>query len=155
MAAYHTTLTDQEENKSRVLLLGIELYVALDKLVMKEIPMLADYLPEIPIISPMMGSKDLPGRRPAEFAKSMSPVLPLPAKVVVFELQCSLSIRIWRFVTPRILDCVGPRILNDFLFHSRKRLSILTDVRDLQPYLVEDQGPSFHVQIIRRKLRDH
>ncbi|KAF8551736.1 hypothetical protein OG21DRAFT_1498931 [Imleria badia] len=37
------------EHVSTRLLTGIELYVALDKLVVKEVPMLADYPPEIPI----------------------------------------------------------------------------------------------------------
>jgi hypothetical protein len=37
------------EDTSMRLLTGIELYVVLDKLVVKEIPMLADYPPEIPI----------------------------------------------------------------------------------------------------------
>ena len=37
------------EDVSNVFLMSIELFVALDKLVVKEIPMLADYSPEIPI----------------------------------------------------------------------------------------------------------
>ena len=40
---------DNPENKSNKLLTVLGLYVALDKLVVKEIPMLADYSPEIPI----------------------------------------------------------------------------------------------------------
>ncbi|KAI9573353.1 hypothetical protein HD554DRAFT_861014 [Boletus coccyginus] len=40
---------DTSEDGSNMLLTAIELYVALDKLVVKEIPMLADYSPEIPI----------------------------------------------------------------------------------------------------------
>jgi hypothetical protein len=41
--------TGNPEERSMRLLTGIELYVILDKLVVKEIPMLADYPPEIPI----------------------------------------------------------------------------------------------------------
>ena len=48
MRAYDPKLTNPEDMSTR-LLTGIELYVALDKLVVKEIPMLADYPPEIPI----------------------------------------------------------------------------------------------------------
>ena len=48
MKAYDPKLTNPEDMSTR-LLTGIELYVALDKLVVKKIPMLADYPPEIPI----------------------------------------------------------------------------------------------------------
>ena len=41
--------TDNLEDRSNRLLTAIELFVALDKLVLKEIPILADYLPGIPI----------------------------------------------------------------------------------------------------------
>jgi hypothetical protein len=37
------------ENKSTTFLTAIELFVALDKLVVKQIPMLTDYSPEIPM----------------------------------------------------------------------------------------------------------
>ena len=42
--------SDQPEDDSVRLLTGIELFIALDKLVIKEIPMLADYSPEIPLV---------------------------------------------------------------------------------------------------------
>ena len=47
-AAWH--YSHQPEDASVGLLTGIELFIALDKLVIKEIPMLADYSPEIPLI---------------------------------------------------------------------------------------------------------
>ena len=49
MNAAHEAVLLNPENMSIRLLTGIELYVALDKLVVKEVPMLADYSPEIPI----------------------------------------------------------------------------------------------------------
>jgi hypothetical protein len=48
MKAYKARFPNPEDQSIR-LLTGIELYVALDKLVVKETPMLADYPPEIPI----------------------------------------------------------------------------------------------------------
>jgi hypothetical protein len=47
--AYSTQRDRNPENMSIRSLTALELYVALDKLVVKEIPMLADYPPEIPI----------------------------------------------------------------------------------------------------------
>ncbi|KAF8548327.1 hypothetical protein OG21DRAFT_1449260 [Imleria badia] len=52
MAKVNEAKKENPEHMSIMLLTGIELYVALDKLVVKEIPMLADYPPEIPIIFP-------------------------------------------------------------------------------------------------------
>ena len=51
MANAYETLIEDPEDWSIVLLTGIELYVAIDKIAVKEIPMLADYPPEIPITS--------------------------------------------------------------------------------------------------------
>jgi hypothetical protein len=48
MKAYEARFANPEDQSIR-LLTGIELYVALDKLAVSEIPMLADYPPEIPI----------------------------------------------------------------------------------------------------------
>ena len=47
--AYKDIWPENPEARSDRLLTAIELYVALDKLVVREIPMLADYSPEIPI----------------------------------------------------------------------------------------------------------
>ena len=50
MKAYERRWTDPNpEDMSTRLLTGIELYIALDKLAVKEIPLLVDYHPEIPI----------------------------------------------------------------------------------------------------------
>ena len=48
MKTYERRLANPEDASIRILT-GIELYVALDKLAVKEIPMLADYPPEIPM----------------------------------------------------------------------------------------------------------
>jgi hypothetical protein len=183
------------EDQSIWLLTEIELYVALDKLAVKEIPMLADYPPDIPIAllerlllrktrslhrltcayqylsvhhsrshpgwsllsneftedsfpvryydqSPHLQQlkarieqdtmervtghagpqldgaslahtygghqeyqQDLPRQRVAECAESPLPTLPLYAKVVIFELQCPVCIRILHSAAPHILHC--------------------------------------------------
>ncbi|KAF8552855.1 hypothetical protein OG21DRAFT_1326194 [Imleria badia] len=173
------------EDMSTRLLTGIELYIALDKLVVKEVPILTDYPPEILIAflerlllrkttslhrlsrayqclsarhsrsrqgwsvlsddftedsfpvryydqSPHLQhlkarieaeetiGKDaeesqecqqhLPGRW-TECAQSPLPALPLHAKVVVFELQCQVCIRIWRSAAP------GPHSASFLLSH--------------------------------------
>ena len=49
MAKAHDALKRDPEDHSIALLTGIELYVAIDKIAVKEIPMLADYPPEIPV----------------------------------------------------------------------------------------------------------
>jgi hypothetical protein len=226
------------EDMSIKLLTGIELYVALDKLVVKEIPMLVDYSPEIPVAflekmllhrttslhrlscayqylsarhsqsrsgwsvlsneftedsfpvryydqSPLLqqlkvrieedaaknisaspqlegeglsrtldeyqeDQEHLPGQEldeSAEVFQSPLPALPLDAKVVVFELHCPASIRIWRSAAPRILCRVydlafGGNSLGEKLGHH-----LLARVPALQPYFVERQGPPLRVQI--------
>ena len=242
------TRKDSEKNPEDLsirLLTGIELYVALDKLVVKEVPMLADYPPEIPtaflerlllrkttnlhrlscayqylsgrysrscpgwsVLSDAEFTKDsFPVRyydqspdlqhlkarieseeamrkdaggvgsqqRPdSEFAQLLLPVLPLHAKVVVFELQCPACIRIWRSAAPRILHHFYYHIFDndsdpfnvdddpnwpEFLRHIYRLIfdprSVNTDEKHcllariprLQPYFLERQGPPIRVQI--------
>ena len=238
--AYENISVGEEFTSIRILT-GIELYVALDKLAVKEIPMLADYPPEVPIAylerlllrkttslhrlscayqylsarhsqsrsgwsllsneftedsfpvrfygqsprlqqlkarierdamekvarraSPQMQGaslahayghdgyqnfqQDLPGRPPAECAQSPLPALPLHAKVVVFELQCPVCIRVWRSAAFPILRTFRCHIFNGDPIHAEEGLHlVLARVPALQPYfLVERQGPPLHTQI--------
>jgi hypothetical protein len=206
------------EHMSTKLLTGIELYIALDKLVVKEVPMLADYPPEISIgglerlllrkttslhrlscayqylsarhsrsrsrssvlsneftedcfpvryydQSPHLqqlkarieedAGKDISGRASPQLEGSLSrtprrrpadhelplPALPLHAKVVVFELQCPVCVRIWRSAALRIL-CLGNQAGDEEEGHH-----LLARAPGLQPYFVERQGPPLLVQI--------
>jgi hypothetical protein len=206
------------EDMSTKLLTGIELYVALDKLVVKETPMLADYPPEISIAglerlllrkttslhrlscayqylsarhsrsrsrssvlsneftedcfpvryydqSPHLQQlkariekdavKEISGRASPQLEGSLSrtprrrladhesplPALPLHAKVVVFELQCPASVRIWRSAALRILK------LSNQAGDKEEGHHLLARVPALQPYFVERHGPPLLVQI--------
>ena len=203
-----------EDDVSIELLTMIELYVALDKLVVKEIPMLADYSPEIPITSleklllcnatslhrlscaylylsmrhsqarpewsvlsanftedsfpvryydqslhlqqlkvrieedatkKVTGGDDLVDG--AEVFRSPLPSMPLPAKVVVFELQAPPCLRIWRSVTARALARFG--CLDDNRKDVRTEetpIFKLVDVPELQPYFIGCQEPPLFVE---------
>ena len=216
------------------LLTGIELYIAMDKLVVREVPMLADYPPEIPIpllegmvlrkatslhrlacayqylsarhsqsrpgwsvlsneftedsfpvryydqsphlhqlkarieqdamgrVTGLTGpghevrdggsirdeyEKHLPGRQLTEGTGGFQSPLPtwlLDAKAVVFELQCPLHIRAWRFAALAILGCLD-NIPESMRWNSGigefDDFRPLGHVPALQPYLVERQGP--------------
>ena len=228
---YKSMLINPEVMSIR-LLTAIELYVALDKLVVKEIPMLADYPPEIPIAcleglllhkttslhrlscayqylsarhsqsrsglsvlsneftedsfpvryydqSPHLQQlktrieqdameqaagragphlegaslahtydgyqeypQHLPGRtlaESAEVSQSPLPTVLLHAKVVVFELQCPLCVRIWRSAAPSILHCFDRRRLGSG-WPSGEEYNLLARLPELQPYFVERPG---------------
>ena len=238
MAKVNDTLRNRPEDWSIALLTGIELYVAIDKIAVKEVPMLADYSPEIPVIflerlllrtrsslhrlscayqylsardsqsrpgwsvlsnefteeslpvryynqsqrlqqlkarieedaivtapdglqrggAALWGTHDEhpnnpPERSPAEsseISQSLLPASPLYAKVVVFELQCPMCIRIWRSAAPRILH--GFYVL---VFSQPPAGGLLEEQADhllgsipaLRPYLVKCQGPPPWIQI--------
>ena len=95
----------------------------------------------------------LPHRRLSEGAKLSQSPLPassLHAKVVVFELRCPASVRIWRSAVPDIRH-----ILNyDYgappgYEQGKEKNHLFADARSLQPYLLEHQGPALplHFQV--------
>ena len=75
------------------------------------------------------------------------PAFPLHAKVVVFELQCPASIRIWRSAAPRILHYFCLYIFHDDTWNKEEGHHLLARVPALQPYFVEPQKPPSLVQI--------
>jgi hypothetical protein len=232
MKAYEPQPLANPEDRSIRILTGIELYVALDKLAVKEIPMLADCSPEFPLASleklllrkttsihrlscayqylSVRHSRSRPGwsllsneftedsfpvryydqsphlqrlrtrieqdamekvagragqhledtglaqsydryqpqlpeQRLAECAQSPLPALPLHAKVVVFELQCPVCVRIWRSAVPRVLHFFSHSIFEDYGEEEGDHL--LARFPALQPYFVERQGPPLDVEI--------
>ena len=93
------------------------------------------------------------GSRP-KLSRSPLPALPLHAKVVVFELQCPPCLRIWRSASLRILnDNVGHGYLQPFDPDNTKELddvkgyTLLENVPELQPYLVQRQRAPLHQEI--------
>ena len=143
------TYTNNPEHISIMLLTVIELWVALDKLVVTTIPMLANYSPEVPtklLHRPLLRkttdfhhlrrayqylsarhSQFLPGNSifSVEFSKKMFPVhydvnspyhwhyidseeygptIPSHVDIAVFELQCPVSLHIWRSATACLLE---------------------------------------------------
>ena len=215
---------ENPEHASIRFLTAIELFVALDKLVVKETPMLADYPLEFPIefldrlllrkttslhrlscayqYLSARHSRSCPGRPllSNEFTEDSFPVryydqsphlqelkarieedamqkvagragpqlegaslaqtcdgyqeyqqplpaFPLHAKVVVFELQCPASIRIWRSAAPRILHYFCLYIFHDDTWNKEEGHHLLARVPALQPYFVEPQKPPSLVQI--------
>ena len=137
------TYQNNPEHMSIMFLTVIELWVALDKLVIAAIPMLADYSPEIPtellqrlLLRKTMNfhhlrcayqylsarhSRFLPGNSifSDEFTTKMFPVhcninsrlhieeygrtIPSHIDLAVFELQCPVSLHIWRSATTCLL----------------------------------------------------
>ena len=223
-------VSSDPEATSVNILTGIDLFIALDKLVVREIPMLAEYSPEIPIaflekllLCKTMDlhrlscayqylsarwSRSRPGwsalsneftedsfpvryydqslllqqlkarikadamqkvsgwtslqvegadtlgeyqghrlrhseQGLVECTKSPFPALPFHAKVVVFELQCPPSIRIWRSA----VACTLHLFTHHDPSNSDEQHNLLADDPVLQSYFVERQGPPLYIQV--------
>ena len=199
------------EDASDKLLASLELYVAIDKLVVREVPMLADYSPEIPVAflerlllrrttslhrlscayrylsarhsqsrpgwsilsneftedsfpvryydkSPHLqylkvwieeeaaqGGTEHAGTQGESAEVSPLPAKPLLAKLVVFELECPMCIRIWRSAAACILHCFYGGIFDGL--SAEKEDHLLACVPELQPYRSECQGPYLPIEI--------
>ncbi|KAF8557183.1 hypothetical protein OG21DRAFT_1601805 [Imleria badia] len=110
-SSWHT-YQNNPEHISIMLLTVIELWVALDKLVVTAVPILASYSPEISTELLYRPPSQNYGPPPPSPNHPRSHQFPIPAvashlDVTVFELQCPVSLHVWRFATARLLGGIN------------------------------------------------